>query len=54
MTTRRMICGQYRGAGKATDLTFYNTMLSRLGYIKAGRLSDPETDEDLNTWGIAA
>lgn len=28
--------------------TFYNTMLSRIGALKAGRLSDPETDEDLS------
>ena len=28
--------------------TFYNTMLSRIGNIKAGRLSDPETSEDLS------
>lgn len=28
--------------------TFYNTMLSRMGNIKAGRLSDPETSEDLS------
>lgn len=34
--------------------TFYNTMLSRMGALKSGRLSDPETDEDLNIWGIAA
>lgn len=29
-------------------MTFYNTMLSRIGAIKSGRLSDPETDEDLS------
>lgn len=29
-------------------MTFYNTMLSRMGSIKAGRLSDPETSEDLS------
>lgn len=40
-------------AGESTG-TFYNTMLSRIGALKSGRLSDPETDEDLNTWGIAA
>ena len=28
--------------------TFYNTMLSRIGMIKAGRLSDPETGESLS------
>lgn len=28
--------------------TFYNTMLARIGAVKAGRLSDPETNEDLS------
>lgn len=28
--------------------TFYNTMLSRIGALKSGRLSDPETEEDLS------
>lgn len=28
--------------------TFYNTMLARIGAIKSGRLSDPETGEDLS------
>lgn len=28
--------------------SFYNTMLSRIGGIKAGRLEDPETGEDLS------
>lgn len=28
--------------------TFYNTMLARIGMVKAGRLSDPETNEDLS------
>lgn len=40
-------------AGESTG-TFYNTMLSRMSYIKAGRMDDPETGESLNTWGIAA
>lgn len=31
-----------------TTGTFYNTMLSRLGMIKAGRLEDPETGESLS------
>lgn len=31
-----------------TTGTFYNTMLSRMGMIKAGRLSDPETGESLS------
>lgn len=34
-------------AGESTG-TFYNTMLARMGNIKAGRLSDPETGEDLS------
>ena len=38
----------------ASTGTFYNTMLARMGNIKAGRLSDPETGEDLNNWGYAA
>ena len=32
----------------ASTGTFYNTMLARMGNIKAGRLSDPETGEDLS------
>ena len=28
--------------------TFYNTMLSRMGMIKSGRLTDPETNESLS------
>lgn len=33
---------------ESNRLTFYNTMLSRIGGIKAGRLEDPETGEDLS------
>lgn len=29
-------------------MTFYNTMLSRMGNLKAGRLEDPETSESLS------
>ena len=32
----------------ASTGTFYNTMLARIGAVKAGRLSDPETAEDLS------
>lgn len=32
----------------ASTGTFYNTMLARMGNIKAGRLSDPETGDDLS------
>ena len=32
----------------ASTGTFYNTMLARIGAVKAGRLSDPETSEDLS------
>lgn len=34
-------------AGEQTG-TFYNTMLSRMGAIKSGRLVDPETEESLS------
>lgn len=54
MTIRRTMCGQYRLYRESNRVTFYNTMLSRMSYIKAGRMDDPETGESLNTWGIAA
>lgn len=36
------------GCRESNSVTFYNTMLSRMGNIKAGRLEDPESGEDLS------
>ena len=48
MTVRHLSGWSVPGCRESNRVTFYNTMLSRMGMIKAGNLKDPETDEDLS------